>query len=458
MLLGAGLIGNLIFGASTLVLPDMMGSLGLSTSGAALVVALYSVGFAASLVVGGRLGDARGRRTVLRIALAAVVLSSLLVAAAPGPILLGAGRTVQGIASGLVLPQVLSTIQHTTTGRIRARWTGLYAAVIGAGTAIGQLGAGILVDAVRPGLGWRLSYALVAAVALVPLLLSGSIPSTRAARAGRVDAFGAILLGLGVAGIALPLGLGSIVPWWATALLLLGAVALIATFVRWERHVAPEHALMPPAVVRNAPLRRGLALTFLFFAGYGSFVYYFTATMQNGLGAGPLETAVLLLPFTAGFVCVSVLLPSVLGRRPAVPVMMVGTAVQGAMLIGLAMLMTAGWPAPPRAAVIVVFVVLGAAQAMMYGPLIGTVMDAVPRRLAGLASGLFSTMQQLGFALGIPVFGLILAGLGRDPARAFAVCVAGQLTLGLTFFLLLRRHGGADRSSGTDPRGRGAGR
>ena len=140
LLLAAGVTGNLVFGASTLALHALEGALSLTPAEGTMVVALYSAGFAASLVLGGRLGDAWGRRRMLRLALAALIPASLLVALAPGAGILLAARIAQGIACGLVLPQVLSTIQHTTRGPARTRWTGAYAAVVGGGTALGRPG------------------------------------------------------------------------------------------------------------------------------------------------------------------------------------------------------------------------------------------------------------------------------------------------------------------------------
>lgn len=440
VLLAAAITGNLIFGSSTLALPALEDGLGLTASTGTLVVALFSVGFASSLVLGGRLGDAWGRRRMLQIALAALVPASLLVALAPGAGVLLVGRVLQGVASGLALPQVLSTIQHTTVGRSRARWTGAYASVIGGGTAIGQIGAGLLVSIDPFGAGWRLSYALVALVAGLALIASTAIPETWSTAASRLDPLGALLLGAAITAVVLPLGLGaSLQPRSLVIGFVLLAVVLLLVFLRWERRRTPQRALVPLPALRTRPLQRGLVLTLVFFAGYGGFVYYFSTTLQAGMGLGALTTALVLMAFAAGFVLTSAALPKVLAWCTPRRIMLTGVAAQATLLTAVAALVLARDGHPPLFVLCVLLVLLGIGQAAMYGPLIGSVMGALDHSLAGLASGLFSTLQQVGIALGVPVFGLVLSALPHDPALAFAACAAGQVLLAGTFALLVGR-------------------
>ncbi|PWH07660.1 hypothetical protein DEO23_03285 [Brachybacterium endophyticum] len=444
-LLAAGITGNLVFGASTLALPALESGLALAPATGALVVALFSVGFAATLVLGGRLGDAHGRRRILRLAVAALIPASLLVALAPGAGVLLVGRALQGIASGLALPQVLSTIQHSTSGRARARWTGAYAAVIGGGTAVGQMGAGVLVTLDPWGIGWRLSFALVAAVALLVLATSSAIPETRGTVSGRLDPLGALLLGAAITMIVLPLGLFTTLPPVITALLVVGALVLLALFALWERHRTAQHALVPLPALRVRPLQIGLALTLVFFASYGGFAYYFATALQAGLGLGALTTAITLMTFNAGFVVASTLLPALLERFSARRVMLAGVTGQVLTLLAIATLIVVTGSQPPLVLLCVLLIILGLVQASMYGPLIGSVMGAVDRGLAGLASGLFSTMQQVGIAVGVPIFGLVLSALPALPAWAFAACVGVQIVLAGVFTVLVGRLAAAQR-------------
>ena len=452
LLLAAGVTGNLVFGASTLALHALEGALSLTPAEGTMVVALYSAGFAASLVLGGRLGDAWGRRRMLRLALAALIPASLLVALAPGAGILLAARIAQGIACGLVLPQVLSTIQHTTRGPARTRWTGAYAAVVGGGTALGQIGAGVLVTADPFGLGARLSLAGVALVAMIVLAASGTIPETRSPLGSVPDPLGAVLLGAAIITLVLPLGLSAMAGAGTIVLLLVLSTTLFLAFLLWQRHRTPRRALVPLPALRERPLQIGLAQTLLFFAGYGGFTYYFSTTLQAGLGLEALPTSVLLMPFAAGFVIASALLPLLQDRTTPRRTMAVGVTAQVPLLGVIAAVIEAGTQAPPLVLLCLLLTLLGLAQAAMYGPLIGSVMSSLDTGLSGVASGLFSTVQQLGIALGVPLFGLVLGALPAAPGHAFVLCAGVQILCGAVFAaLLVRRRRPSVPPAGLEP-------
>ena len=112
-----------------------------------LVVAGYGVAYAVLLVLGGRLGDIFGRRRLFLVGMAAFArdLAGLRPRARPpGP---GGARVAQGAAAALMLPQVLATIQATTTGTRRAQALGLYGATGGVAAVVGQVLGGVLVSA-----------------------------------------------------------------------------------------------------------------------------------------------------------------------------------------------------------------------------------------------------------------------------------------------------------------------
>ena len=105
-------------------LPTMATDLHASTALLELVVAGYATAYAILLVVGGRLGDARGRRRLFLAGIAAFTLASLLCGIAPTIGALIAARVAQGAAAAMLVPQTLSTIQATgdATSRARAAW------------------------------------------------------------------------------------------------------------------------------------------------------------------------------------------------------------------------------------------------------------------------------------------------------------------------------------------------
>src|SRR5690348_1213457 len=120
-----------------------------------LVVAGYGTPYALLLVVGGRLGDALGRRRMFMCGMAGFTAMSLACGLAPTLSWLVAARAVQGAAAALMAPQVLSTIQATTTGERRLRALGMFGATASLAAVVGQALGGALVTANLLGSSWR---------------------------------------------------------------------------------------------------------------------------------------------------------------------------------------------------------------------------------------------------------------------------------------------------------------
>ena len=109
-------------------LVDMGRELSASTSALELIVAGYAITYALLLVIGGRLGDAFGRRRMFLLGMVAFTITSAMCGFAPTAITLVVGRIAQGASAALMIPQVLATVQATTTGRERARALSAFAA------------------------------------------------------------------------------------------------------------------------------------------------------------------------------------------------------------------------------------------------------------------------------------------------------------------------------------------
>ncbi|TQL67544.1 sugar phosphate permease [Nocardioides albertanoniae] len=437
-LLGGGAIANYIVGCAAVALPSLVAETGIASDVAGLALSIFSVGFAAVLVLGGRLGDRFGRRRLFGIGLAALAVTSVGVALAPTFWILLVARILQGIAAGLMLPQVLSTVQATTSGQERVRLSAWYVVTVALGATAGQLVGGSLAGAAPSG--WRLAFGSTTVLAVAVLAMLGRVPETRGGGRARLDPVGAVGFAVVVVAVLVPVSLSRSLgwSWWSTAAIVVAVLAAVA-FWRWEGRLPVGQALAPPVLLRQRVLLMGLVLTALFFTGYGGFVAVFGLMTQSGLGLSPMVSALCFVPFATGFIVASAAGPRYnRGRRPAV-VMVTGGVAQALSLLGLACLMVTQWPSPDQWVLQPLLIVLGVAQGVMYSPLIGMVMGAVPPETAGLASGLIGTAQQLFTAVGVAVLGLVYAGLaGVSGGVAFAGCVVLQAALALVFVALAR--------------------
>src|SRR5829696_5106925 len=136
-------------------LPSIRDGLGASESELQWVVSGYALTFGLLLVPAGRVGDVRGRRTMFVLALALFTLASLACGLAPTSMFLVVARLVQGLAGGLLTPQISALIQQLFRGRERGTAFGLFGTVVGVSTAVGPLLGGALIAIFGPDHGWR---------------------------------------------------------------------------------------------------------------------------------------------------------------------------------------------------------------------------------------------------------------------------------------------------------------
>ncbi|MFI1524143.1 MFS transporter [Kitasatospora cineracea] len=470
VLLLAYLPVNMTFGSVNLLEPAITADLGVGVSGGQLVLSAYTTAFAATLVVAGRLGDRFGRRRLLAAGVGAFGAASVLAALAPNLVVLVVLRAVLGAAAGLFTPQVLSTIQATAPGRLRALGVTLFAAVSGVATVTGQLLAGAVAQAAGEHWGWRLVQVLTGVLGAAALFALRTVPESRSAAPLALDLRGAALLGTGLLLVVVPLTLGTSAGGPAPVSVMLAAgAAVLAVFARSQRAAERrgELPVVPPSVLRTPAVRRGLVMTLLFFTGYGAFLYEFSALAQGAFGVDAWGTVLLLLGFGAAFVVTALVLPAV--ERRTGRWTMTGAAVgQAAVLLGLALTVDGTRDGAP-AALQPLLVLLGVTQALMYGPVLRTVLSRTPTWAAGVAGGLFTTLQQLGLGLGVALLGGLFravataaadgggagGGAGGGLSRGFAVAVTVQAVLALAFAFLAARIARAGEANG-DGNGNGA--
>ncbi|MEW2221461.1 MFS transporter [Streptomyces sp. NPDC006990] len=396
-----------------------------------LVVSGYGLTYALGLVLGGRLGDAFGRRRLYAWGLAAFTVTSGLCGLAPTIGFLVAARMLQGAAAAVLVPQVLATIQAATEGRARARAIGLYGATAGLSAVAGQVLGGLLVSLDIPGLGWRAVFAINVPIVSAALLAVRRVPATAADRRPGFDPLGTVLLGAGMICLLVVVVEGRELGWplWLWSLLALAASATVA-LVRVERSLAGRGGspLLAPAVLSLPGLRRGLAALVPFSVGFGSFLFCYALLAQGRFGLGGLASGLVLSPFAVAFFAAALLTPRIaaaLGRR----IVSLGAVVQGTGLLLMALVLGVGWPRPPLLPVLAVLAVIGVGQALVGPTLFRMILADVPSAQAGMGSGVLVTSQQLATALGATVGGTLYLSLADALSQlSAAVLVLALLT------------------------------
>jgi MFS family permease len=428
-------------------LPTIGSDLAASESVLELVVAGYGVSYAVLLVLGGRLGDLFGRRRLFLVGMAAFGLTSLACGLAPGAWSLVAARIAQGASAAAMLPQVLATIQATTTGPRRAKAMGLYGATAGLSMVAGQILGGVLVAADIAGTGWRSVFLVNVPVVLAGLVLAArAVPETRSTRPEPVDVLGTVLLAASLLTLLVPLTEGRAAGWplW-TWLSLVAFPFAAAAFYVVERRADREGRtpLVPPSLFALTSLRRGLLLVLPFSIGFSGFMFVIAVALQQGAGLGPVAAGLALAPLAVVFFVFSLLGPRLVARY-GTRVVTAGAALQG---LGLALMALAAWRFWPHLGFVELLpgaAVAGAGQALQLPVVYRVILSEVPPARAGVGSGVMITTQQSALALGVATLGTLflslVPGMGMRDALVTTLLVqlAGVVLTGLLSLRLPR--------------------
>ena len=403
-------------------LPTIRHDLGASATQLEWVVSAYMLAFAAALITAGSLGDLLGRKRLFLAGIAVFGLASLGAGLSQTPGELIAARVVQGVAAAVMTPQLLATFRTMFDGRERGQAFGIYGAVLGFASAVGLLLGGVLTSANLFGWGWRSVFFVNLPIALVSLAGSARlVPENRERSTGRLDFAGAALLTGALVAITYPLLEGRSLGWPAWCWVLLaagaGALALLGLIEARRQHtrVAP---LLRTRLFRVPAFTTGLIVQLAFAVGIQGFFLIFTLWVQAGQHYSPLRAGLTAVAFSAGSIAAA---PQAapLAQRFGRLVLALGGLLFAAGMVGVDIgahhvgTGTNPWPLVPG------LVVAGAGLSLLVIPLVNVVLAAVPAEAAGGASGLFSTAQQLGGAIGVAVAGTIFFGdLGHGSFQA----------------------------------------
>jgi EmrB/QacA subfamily drug resistance transporter len=410
----------------SIALPSAQASLGASDADRQWVVTAYTLTFGGLLLLGGRVADHLGRRRALLLGLVGFALASVLGGAAPTFAVLVAARALQGAFAALLAPTALSLVAVSfTEPRERATAFAVYGSIAGSGAAAGLLLGGVLTQF----LDWRWCLLVNVPVALVAAVGGGLVvPASRAHPQRPFDLAGALLATGGLAALVFGCAQAVSSGWGSTTVtggLGAGAVLLVV-FVLWERR-APR-PLLPLGIVLDRN-RGGAHLTVaLTIAGmFGAFLFL-TYHLQVVLHYSPLQAGLAFLPLTAAsqagsWGIASRLMPHVPPRALMVPGALVAAG-------GLAVLtqLQAGGGYVTHILPAEILLGLGTSCAMV--PAFSTATQRVDPRVAGVASAMVNTAQQVGGSLGTVLLNTIAASATAAYLAAHAGAPAAALVHG----------------------------
>ena len=409
-------------------LPSIRRDLHASATQLEWVVSGYMLAFAATLIIAGNLGDKFGRKRLFLSGAALFGLASLAAGLSGSGAELIAARVVQGAAAAAMAPQVLATFRVIFGRAERGKAFGIYGAMLGFASAIGLVLGGLLTGANLFGWEWRSVFYVNVPVAVAALIAGARfVPETKDPGARRPFVAGAVLLASSLVAIVYPLLEGRQLGWpaWVWPLMAAGVAGLVVLGLIEARRTSTTVApLLRAGLFRVPAFAAGMGIQLAFFAGMQGFFIAFALWLQAGEHFSPLKAGLTAVAFSVGsFIAAPVAVP--LAQKAGRRILAGGAVLMVAGIGGVALAAPhvgvngSPWPIVPG------LVVAGAGLALLVIPLVNVVLAAVPAEVAGGASGLFSTAQQLGGALGVALLGSVFFGyLGGHSFEAALVHTA----------------------------------
>ena len=408
-------VGSLMAALDTLVVATALSTIrvDLDASVEALewTVNAYNLSFAVLLITAAALGDRYGRRRLYAVGLGVFAVASALCALAPGAGWLIAARGLQGVGAALILPLGLTLLSAAFPPERRGAAIGIFSAVTGIAVALGPLVGGAVVE----GLAWEWIFWLNVPIGLVaiPFVLT-RVRESRGADAA-LDLPGLALVSAGTLGLVWSLVRGNGAGWGSAEVLggFAAGALLLAAFVAWE--LRAREPMLPLRLFRSRAFSASNAAMFFTIASLFTCVFFYAQYLQVGLGYGPLETGLRLMPWTATFITVAPIAGALADRIGERPLMTLGLTLQAA---GMAWVALIAEPGLAYTSLLAPLIVGGVGVSMAIPAAQNSAIGSVEAAAIGKAAGTNSTMRELGGVFGIAVTVAVFAGAGSYASPA----------------------------------------
>ncbi len=391
------------------------------------VVTAYLLAATAVTPLFGKLSDIHGRRIMMLIAIVIFIVGSAVCALAPNMPVLIAGRALQGIGGGGILPLTHTIIGDLVSPIERPRYQSYTAIMFMAASIVGPLLGGVLTDYVH----WTLIFWINLPLGLVALVLTDRylrrLP--RNDRPHQLDVVGAMLMVAAALTLMLAMNWGGTrFPWTSPVILglLLGSGLLWLAFTLWLRR-APE-PFIPLSVLREGTV---MAVVIAGFCSIGVVIglsIFLPFYLELVLGLTPSGSGTALIVFLAAATGGSFIAGRLMARMKRymrVPI--------AGMVLGI--LMLAGFALKPAGLslleVAVLLAIGGAGLGVMYPVTTTIIQNVVAPHQLGIATGALNFFRLLGGAIIVAAFGaIVLGGLGAAGQGLTLEMLSGALRSG----------------------------
>jgi len=397
------------------------------------VLSGYSIVFAAVLLTSGRLADRYGRKRIYTTGLLVFVASSAACALAPNLNLLIAARAVQAVGAALIAPAALALVLPEFPVERRSAALAVWGIIGSTAAAAGPTLGSILIDA----WGWRSAFFIN-----VPLGLAGFVAGRKILQEsvdptaqGVPDIVG-ILAGVGAVGIlALAITQGNDWGFAGGPTLVCYAVTAVALPVFVWRCRAARLPVLDLALLKGRTFSSASAAALLFSVPfYGSLVadvsflqrQWHYSVLGAGVAVKLTPAASVVVARTAGRWC-----DAYGHRRVLVP---------GSLILALSLFLRAGLissGADYWTRLAIPFALTGVGLGILIPGLQSATLKYLPHERIAMGSAFYTTVRQLGAALGVAITVALLSRPGVAPLDSFRLSWIVQGAVAMTVAVIV---------------------
>ncbi len=419
-----------------LAVPSVQSHYGLSSDTVQWLQTLYVLLYGGFLIIGGKLSDVKGRKTIFITGAVLFLLTSLGAGFSPTFGILAFFRAIQGLAAALIMPAALSIVTHTFT---ETRERGKAIAIFSSFAAIGS-GSGLSIGGlIATYWGWQWVFLINVPVLLIVILVAWVYldADVKPAVKQKPD----VISGLVLVACLLMLSygvheLGSISEHYLMLLALFAAVGLGLIFLK-KRLAAEKEPLVDLNLLRLPSIVMGMGAFLLLGAFFTGFLFVLSLVLQKDMHFSAAKAGLLLVPFSILSALVAkFLLPGIMKRLSIKQTGILGMClmVLGGILLTYSMMSDHYLPL----ILLAVACVNGLGMTICYTSFSVLSVHGIPSEHYGVASSVANTTYFLGGGLGLSVLSLFLqqGGSGNSVSTLSAVVLCLYACIGLAWLFI----------------------
>ena len=410
-----------------IAIPSMVDGLHATLDQVLWVLNAYSLLYAVLLITSGRLGDIYGPRNVFAVGIAIFTAASFVSGFAQDPTQLIVARAAQGVGAAVLAPQGLPIMLSLFPVERRGGVFAVYGVLAGLAVVAGPTVGGFLVEHY----GWRSIFYVNIPFGVVTFALAFLlIPDLRPGLKHRLDILGVLLATAGLFAVIFALiegqryDWGQIVGWITIPEIGIAGVVLLAIFLLYQWRRQNAEPLLPFAVFKD----RNFTLMTLVMAAMGFAILGFflplTIYMQSVLGLTALQAGLTIaaqpLAMIVSSGVASSLVQKVSGKWLLIPGLLLFAA-------GVAYIDWVAQADSSRWAFLPGLIISGLGMGCVWTPVYSVATRSLEPKLAGVASGVIATIQELGTVIASAVVGAVLQNRLATALHDQALAKSAQL-------------------------------